>query len=117
MPRKTRTPLRRKKRRVKEIELGKSHSGVLSTRISKVHYSVKIENNLIFTLEGSQPDFDLYVRYGKPVNLTNHQYDFQSIGHSSDERIRINKPMQGIYYILIHRYSGEGSYTLKVNAT
>ena len=117
MPRKTRTPLRRKKRRVKEIELGKSHSGVLSTRISKAHYSVKLESNLIFTLEGSQPDFDLYVRYGKPVNLTNDQYDYRSFGHSSDERITINTPRSGIYYILIHRYSGEGSYTLKVNIT
>ncbi len=71
---------------------------------------------LTVTLDGpaSGADFDLYVKAG--ANPTLSSYDARGYTSSADETVAITNP-SGTYYIMVHAYSGSGSYTVKASLT
>ncbi len=97
------------------ISPGERVSGHLPQAKAQVGYQVTLQNKLLVKLEGpSGQDFDLYVRYGAPVDLPNEQYDAVSYGFTADELITIEDPKAGTYHILVQSYRGSGSYNLEV---
>ncbi|MEW5760920.1 MAG: pre-peptidase C-terminal domain-containing protein, partial [Candidatus Thermoplasmatota archaeon] len=95
------------------LTLGTPISGSLSSSTDKLYYKVNVNsgNKLTIKLDGpsSGADFDLYVKKGsKP---TTSSYDARGYTSSADETITINDP-SGTYYIMVHRYSGSGTFTL-----
>jgi len=97
------------------IPLGERVSGHLPQTHAEVHYQVTLQNKLLVKLEGpGGQDFDLYVRYGDPVNLQTGEYDSVSYGVTADELVTIEDPTAGTYYILVQSYRGSGSYNLEV---
>ncbi|MEM3738881.1 MAG: fibronectin type III domain-containing protein [Thermoplasmata archaeon] len=60
-------------------------------------------------------DFDLYVKYNAlPTTLS---YDYKSTSSSSNEKISILNPAEGIWFIYVFSYYGAGSYTIKATTT
>ncbi|MCX8173466.1 MAG: fibronectin type III domain-containing protein [Thermoplasmata archaeon] len=60
-------------------------------------------------------DLDLYVKYNAlPTTLT---YDYKSTSSSSNEKISILNPAEGIWFIYVFSYYGAGSYTIKATTT
>jgi hypothetical protein len=97
------------------ISPGQQISGHLAQTNAEVRYQVTLQNKLLFKLEGpSNQDFDLYVRYNEPVGKEDDHYDAVSYGITADELVTIENPKAGTYYILVHSYSGSGSYNLEV---
>lgn len=97
------------------ISLGERVSGHLPQTHAELHYQVTLQNKLLVKLDGPPGrDFDLYVRYGQPVNLQAEQYDSVSYGVTADELVTIEDPKAGPYYILVQSYRGSGSYSLEV---
>jgi len=98
------------------ISMGDQISGHLARKDAESHYQVTVQNKLIISLDGpAGQDFDLFVRYGKPVERNkNNGYDQVSWGVTADEVIAIDNPQAGTYFILVHSYRGSGSYSLQV---
>jgi predicted Zn-dependent protease len=98
------------------LSLGDESSGHLARKDAESHYQVTVQNKLIIKLDGpAGQDFDLFVRYGKPVERNkNNGYDQVSWGVTADEVITVDNPQAGTYYILVHSYRGSGSYSLQV---
>lgn len=57
-------------------------------------------------------DFDLYVRKGLVPDPKNKLYDYASAEQGVDEKIVINNPGQGVFYLLLRVYKGAGGYNL-----
>lgn len=58
-------------------------------------------------------DFDLYVRLGEEP--TQSDYDGRGYSSSADETVVLENAEDGEYFIMVHRYSGSGAYTLTVS--
>ena len=98
------------------IAPGQRISGHLPQTNAEVRYQVTLQNKLLIRLDGpSGPDFDLYIRYGAPAGREDGQYDVASYGVTADELVTVQNPKAGTYYILVHSYSGAGSYTVEVD--
>lgn len=96
------------------ISPGAPVSGHLKNKDDMAHYQVTVQNKLIVKLDGAAgQDFDLYLRHNEPVSLENEGYDEVSYGLTADELITLDAPKAGTYFILVHSYSGSGSYTLE----
>ena len=54
---------------------------------------------------GGQGDCDLYVRHGQYP--TSREHDFRSIGPTTADRVRIERPRAGLWYVLVF---GGGNY-------
>ena len=98
------------------VSLGERVGGHLPQTHAEVHYQVTLQNKLLVKLDGpSGQDFDLFVRYGAPVNLQWDQYDQVSWGTTANELVTIDDPKAGTYYFLVQSYRGTGSYNLEVD--
>jgi hypothetical protein len=58
----------------------------------------------------SNADFDLYVKKGSKPSISSS--DYSSTGSSSSERVTLNQPSSGTWYVLVISRSGSGSYSL-----
>ena len=65
-----------------------------------------------FLLRCPGKDFDLYVRLGQ-LPSTDH-YDYRGY-QSGGEDFSIDYPVAGIWYIMVHSYSGTGHYDLFID--
>ncbi len=96
------------------ITPGQRIRGQLAQTGAIASYQVTLQNKLLVSLQGaSNQDFDLYVRFGSPVDLQADAYDAVSYGVTAEEFVTIEKPQRGTYYILLHSYRGSGSYELQ----
>jgi hypothetical protein len=100
---------------IKEITLDTPETGELSrTGDSKgfILKDVKNIDTLIFTLNGpTGSDFDLYIRKDQKPEL--RKFDYRGYTESSNEKIMIESPGDGDYYVMVHSYNGMGMFTLK----
>lgn len=88
-------------------------TGSLDATHDKKYYNIFIDSGekLTITLDGPPGvDFDLYVRHGNLPTTSN--YDVRGYTSSADETCTIPNP-SGEYYIMVHSYSGSGSYTIR----
>jgi hypothetical protein len=101
-----------------ELTLGTPMEGSLSASSNNMaYYKVSATGSkLTVTLDGpsSGADFDLYIKLGS--NPTLSSYDARGYTSSADETVSITNP-SGTYYIMVHAYSGSGSYTIKATLT
>jgi predicted Zn-dependent protease len=98
---------------------GDKVTGTLPAKDAEVSYQLVMQDKLLVKLSGSAPgqDFDIFVRFGQPVDRENDLYDQVSWGVTADELITIGNPQAGTYYILVHSYSGSGLYTVETKVT
>lgn len=100
------------------VSLGETVAGHLATKDAETHYQLTFNDKLLFRLNGpTGTDFDLFIRYGAPVDRQQGKYDQVSWGITSDELITVPNPKAGTYYVLVHSYEGTGSYQLEVEAS
>ena len=59
-------------------------------------------------------DFDLYVK--RDAVPTTSNYDVRGYTSSASETCTINTPATGMYYIMVHSYSGSGLYDISATA-
>jgi|GEM_PF-2490558 len=100
------------------IEPGQTVSGYLPQKDAELNYQLTLQNKLLFKLDGpAGQDFDLFVRYGQPVERQAGKYDQVSWGLTADEVVTIDAPKAGTYYITVHSYRGLGNFNLEVDVT
>ncbi|MCP4657973.1 MAG: hypothetical protein GY856_21400 [bacterium] len=68
------------------------------------------QDTLDVTLTGSDPDADLYVKFGSPP--TRSSYDCRSWTSSSNESCSFDSPSGGTWYVLVYAYSTFANATL-----
>ncbi|MBN1166891.1 MAG: PKD domain-containing protein [Methanospirillaceae archaeon] len=69
-----------------------------------------------FILDGpSGADFDLYVARGREASQS--EWDWRPYEYDADEEVILSSPDSGDYYVMVHAYSGSGSYTLDITIT
>lgn len=76
---------------------------------SERHFQINVpprQSTLEIMTFGGTGDLDLFVRFGHPASRRNSDYFSQ--GLSNDERIVINEPQEGVWYIMIY---GVGTYS------
>lgn len=84
--------------------------GASEERLYKFHISEKVR----VALTGPEgEDFDLYIRRGAPP--TSEVYDQHGFSNSANEKVTIEKPEPGDYYVLVRSYSGAGDFQLRVS--
>lgn len=97
------------------IRPGEKVAGYLPQVNSVLNYQLTLQDKLLVKLDGpSGQDFDLYVRFGSPVDRENSLYDAVSYGVTAEELVTIEHPKAGTYYIQVHCYQGSGSFDLQV---
>ncbi len=99
---------------------GSGISSSLSGTGAKEYYYVTVPSGKAsLTVEtyntGSGYDFDLYVKYGDLP--TTSDYDGRGYTESASETVTINNPQAGTYYIMVHSYSGSGTYSIRAKST
>ncbi len=91
--------------------------GALSDAVESVIYQFVLDANadLSVSLDGPEQgaDFDLYVRLGEMP--TTEDYDGRGYSSSADETVVIEQAQAGVYYIMVHKYSGAGEFSLTVS--
>lgn len=96
------------------IGVGQRVAGHLSGTNAEARYQITVQNKLLIKLSGpSGQDFDVFVRYGEPVDRSRDAYDEVSWGVTADELVTISDPRPGPYHILVHSYRGAGNFTLE----
>jgi serine protease len=91
---------------VPETGLGASTGGEL-------RYTLDVPagaTNLVFTTTGSDPDADLYVKFGSEP--TTSSFDCRSWTSSSNETCNIGTAQAGTYHVLVYAYSTFANLTL-----
>jgi peptidoglycan hydrolase-like protein with peptidoglycan-binding domain len=97
---------------------GDKVSGHLARTGAEAGYQVTVQDKMLVKLSGpSDQDFDVYVRFGQPVDRARQRYDEVSWGVTSEELVTIPNPQAGTYYILVHSHRGAGSFTLETKVT
>ena len=83
---------------------------------SKVNLNYTMEvpagsTNLVFTTTGSDPDADLYVRFGAAPTLST--FDCRSWTSTSNETCNIGSAQGGTYHVMVHAWSAFSGLTLE----
>ena len=79
-----------------------------------LNYTMEVpagSTNLVFTTTGSDPDADLYVRFGAAPTLST--FDCRSWTSSSNETCNIGNAQGGTYHVLVHAWSAFSGLTLE----
>ncbi len=88
-------------------------TGVGGSTGTELNYYIAVpsgQDSLDVTLTGSDPDADLYVKFGSPP--TRSSYDCRSWTSSSNESCSFSSPAAGTWYILVYAYSTFANATL-----
>ncbi|MFZ2655882.1 MAG: pre-peptidase C-terminal domain-containing protein, partial [Victivallales bacterium] len=91
-------------------ETGISDITIGGIKIYKV--TVGSDNSLLEVTTSGNGDCDLYVRYAAAPTLST--YDKRSTGIGASEKLRIEDPPQGIWYIMLYAYDAYDTVTLNV---
>ena len=89
-------------------------SGVAGTQL---RYKVKVPAgaaNLVFAVNGSAGDIDLFVKAGSPPGNSIDAADCASYTRFAIEICTIPSPQAGIWYVLLDAYTGFGDVSLQV---
>lgn len=104
---------------IEALPLTAAIGGILmEDRIPEMFYKISLGNQIIVELDspvGDNNNFDIYLKRGKIPKW--NDYDGRGITKSSDEKIVLNSPESGDYYILIRSQKGAGGYNLKVTVS
>jgi len=101
-----------------ELQNGVPVTGLSASTGASLNYTMDVPagaTNLVFTTTGSDPDADLYVKFGSAP--TRSSYDCRSWSSSSNETCNIGTAQAGTYYVMVYAYSSftgltlQGSYT------
>ena len=92
---------------------------LVKDRIPHIFYRMSNRRKLEFILDSpvgeNTRNFDMFVKRGALPSPT--QFDHKSTNTGNNERITINTPAPGDYYIALRAAKGVGGYNLKVVLT
>ncbi len=97
-----------------QLQNGVPVTGLSATTGNQLDYTMVVPagaTNLVFTTTGSDPDADLYVKFGSAP--TRSSYDCRSWTSSSNETCNIGTAQAGTYYVMVYAYSSFTSLTLQ----
>jgi hypothetical protein len=96
------------------LDLQSNQSAGTGTQTQYGPYDATGYDAIRVSLSGNNGDADLYVRFGSQPSK--QQYDCQSAGASSNEICEINPSQDGMYYVMVHAWSGYTGLTVSVDA-
>lgn len=100
------------RRDAQPLAIGQTASGTLAESGASITYKLTLGEAMTIALDGPQSvDFDIYVRKGEQP--TTEAYDYRGYTSEANEKIRIEGPSPGDYYVMVRSYRGNGSFTLK----
>jgi oligosaccharide reducing-end xylanase len=100
-----------------QLDNGMPCSGTI-TAAQEDHYYIDVpegQASLEVELIGSDPDADIYVRYGAPP--TTSDYDCRPYTSGSNESCSESNPTSGTWYIMVRGYSGTVDYEIVAEFT
>lgn len=99
------------------ITLEAHTGGILrKPQLPDIGFRLNTTGKLTITLIGDDhANFDLYVKRGARPKW--NDFDGRGIKDSSTEKVELNNPQPGVYYIMVRSANGTGYYNLWVNLT
>ncbi len=109
---------------IRTIPLKGLVTGVLRNSNERHIYKISLNHRMVINMtspSGTDRDFDLYLRKGAVPDPVKRLYDISSASDGSTEKIVLNSPSSGDYFIMARAYQGKGSFnldaTLEVSAS
>ncbi len=89
-------------------------AGNLPSTGAEETFAIALPGVATISLDGpNNADFDLYIKREEPP--TTSDFDFRAWTVSADESLAVSPQTPGLYYIMVHSYSGSGDFVIKVN--